>query len=103
MDDDKKVPEQNKDSDTNKNKKLDNIHRLRQNIEQNKLSKEGLAFFKNTLLKNNISEMRANLEVLQESIEISSKLKWTKYNSLIREGFNEQQALYLCVHTNLFD
>lgn len=43
-----------------------------------------------------VEELKRNLEHLLEYQEISAKIKYKQYQSLVEAGFTAEQALFLC-------
>ncbi len=66
------------------------------------LEKLGLELWRNFELNSTLNEMIVNEDIYTKQIKYLAKLRWTKYKALLKEGFDEQQSLYLLEKTNLF-
>lgn len=60
------------------------------------MEKEFKMFSKQDLLRSELGEMIKNLSIYIQYNEIQAKIMKSKYDSLIKEGFTEDQALKLC-------
>lgn len=43
-----------------------------------------------------VAKMKRNAPAVMEMLQIDAALRWTKFNALIKQGFNEHQAIELC-------
>lgn len=43
-----------------------------------------------------VRQMRANLPMLREHVELLAELQWVKFNALVDKGFSEGHAIELC-------
>ncbi len=71
-------------------------------MNRKRLHELGLDLWRNFELNSTLNTLRANEDIYTKQIKYFAKLRWTKYSALIKEGFNEQQALYLLEKTDLF-
>jgi len=66
---------------------------------KDEFDKDGMDVFKNAKLANNIYEMKTNISAYVDMIKALAKLRKTKYDACIDEGFTTEQAMYICTTT----
>lgn len=61
--------------------------------------KEGTKLWRSAELANSVNFMHENKIQMLRLIQINAQLRYQKYNSLIKAGFSEEQALSIVINT----